>query len=41
MGNVLKMDKREQIRALLNMDWSYRAIEKATGIRRETNSKYD
>jgi transposase len=41
VGNVLKMDKREQIKALLNMNWSYRAIEKATGIRRETISKYD
>lgn len=35
------MEKQEQIKTLLNMNWSYRAIEKATGIRRETISKYD
>lgn len=41
MGNVLKMEKRHQIKALLKLNWSYRAIERATGIRRETISKYD
>jgi uncharacterized protein YerC len=41
MGNVLKMDKQQQIRALLDLGWSYRRIEKETGVRRETISKYD
>lgn len=41
MGNVLKMDKQQQIRALLELGWSYRAIEKEIGVRRETVSKYD
>jgi IS30 family transposase len=41
VGNVLKMEKQQQIKALLNLGWSYRAIENATGVRRETISKYD
>lgn len=41
MGNVLKMEKQNQIRALLELGWSYRAIEKEIGVRRETISKYD
>jgi transposase len=41
VGNVLKMVKRNQIRALLDLGWTYRAIEKATGVRRETVSRYD
>jgi transposase len=41
VGNVLKMDKQNQIRALLDLGWSYRAIERELGIRRETISKYD
>lgn len=41
MGNVLKMEKQNQIKALLGLNWTYRAIERATGIRRETISKYD
>jgi len=41
VGNVLKMEKQHQIKTLLDMGWSYRAIEKAIGVRRETISKYD
>jgi transposase len=41
VGNVLKMEKQQQIRALLELGWTYREVEKATGIRRETVSKYD
>ena len=41
MGNVLKMETKQQIKALLNLGWSYRAIEKTIGVRRETVSKYD
>ena len=41
MGNVLKMETKQQIKALLDLGWSYRAIEKTIGVRRETVSKYD
>jgi transposase len=40
MGNVLKMDKRQQIQALVTLGWSSRAISKETGIDRDTVSKY-
>jgi len=35
------MEKQHQIRALLELGWTYRAIERETGIRRETISGYD
>lgn len=41
MGNYLKMEKQQQIKALLQLGWSYRAIEREIGVRRETISKYD
>ena len=41
MGNVLKVEKQHQIKALLELGWSYRAIEREIGVRRETISKYD
>jgi transposase len=41
MANVLKMEKQILIRQLLDLGWSYRRIERETGIRRETISKYD
>lgn len=41
MGNVLKVEKQQQIKALLELGWSYRAIEREIGVRRETISKYD
>lgn len=41
MPNYLKMLKKQQILALLELDWSYRRIEAETGVRRETISRYD
>lgn len=41
VGNVLRMDKQQQIRVLLDLGWSYRSIERELGVRRETVSKYD
>ena len=41
MPNYLKMPKRSQILALLDLGWSYRRIEAETGVRRETVSGYD
>ena len=40
MGNVLKHEKQEQIRSLGRLGWSLRRIEEATGVRRETVSRY-
>jgi transposase len=41
MGNYLKMIDRQRIQALLDLGWSYRKIERETGVRRETISRYD
>ena len=41
MANYLKMKKRQQVIALLELGWSYRRIEAETGTRRETVSRYD
>ncbi len=41
MGNYLKMPDRQRIRALLELGWSYRRIERETGVRRETIAGYD
>ena len=41
MPNYLKMQKQQQVTALLALDWSYRRIEAETGVRRETVSRYD
>lgn len=41
MANKLKMEKRETILALLKLGWSYRRIERETGVRRETIARYD
>lgn len=41
MANVLKMEKRETVLALLKLGWSYRRIERETGVRRETIARYD
>lgn len=41
MGNYLKVPDRQRVLALLELGWSYRRIEKETGIRRETISGYD
>lgn len=40
MSNVLKREKREEIRALGRLGWSLRRIEEATGVRRETAGVY-
>jgi transposase len=41
MANHLKMPKKSQVLALLDLGWSYRRIERETGVRRETVSGYD
>ena len=41
MSNYLKMQKRQQVLALLELGWTYRRIEGETGVRRETVSRYD
>jgi transposase len=40
MANVLGSEKREQVLALGRLGWSLRGIEEATGVRRETASRY-
>src|SRR5216684_1055980 len=41
MPNYLKMPKKSQVLALLELGWSYRRIEAETGVRRETVGRYD
>ncbi len=41
MGNYLKMADKQRIQALLELGWSYRRIERETGVRRETIARYD
>ena len=41
MLNYLKMPKKAQVLALLELGWSYGRIEAETGVRRETVSRYD
>jgi transposase len=41
MPNYLKMPKKSQVLALLDLGWSYRRIEAETGVRRETVGRYD
>ncbi len=40
MGNVLKMEKLQQIQALVGLGWSNRAISAQTGVDRDTVAKY-
>jgi len=40
MGHVLDREKQQQIRALGRLGWSLRQIADATGVRRETVSRY-
>jgi hypothetical protein len=40
MGNVLSTAKRQQVLALGELGWPLRRIEEATGVRRETASRY-
>jgi len=41
VANYLKMLKRQQVLALLDLGWTYRRIEAETGVRRETVARYD
>ena len=41
MGNYLKMSDKRRVLALLELGWSYRRIERETGVRRETIARYD
>ena len=40
MGNYLQMADKQRIQALLELGWSYRRIERETGVRRETIARY-
>jgi transposase len=40
MGNVLSDEKKQQVLALGRLGWPLRRIEDATGVRRETSSRY-
>ena len=40
MGNQLKMADKQRIQALLELGWSYRRIQRETGVRRETVARY-
>lgn len=40
MGNILRMEKQQQIQALTNLGWGVRAISREIGINRETVAKY-
>ena len=41
MGNYLKMAEKQRILALLELGWSYRRIQRETGVDRETVARYD
>jgi hypothetical protein len=41
MGNYLKMSDKRFVLALLELGWTYRRIERETGVRRETIARYD
>jgi transposase len=41
MGHYLQTTTQNQVRALLALGWSYRRIERETGVRRETVARYD
>jgi hypothetical protein len=41
MGNYLKMTDKRRVLALLELGWTYRRIERETGVRRETIARYD
>src|SRR6266516_529883 len=41
MGNYLKMPDKRRVLALLELGWTYRRIERETGVRRETVARYD
>lgn len=41
MGNYLKMADERKIQALIELGWSYRRIQRETGVDRETVARYD
>ena len=41
MGNYLKMADKQRIQALLELGWSYRRVQRETGVDRETVARYD
>jgi transposase len=41
MGNYLKMADKQKVIALLELGWSYRRIQRETGIDRETAARFD
>lgn len=41
MANYLKMTDKRRIQALLGLGWSYRRIQRETGVHRETVARYD
>ena len=41
MGNYLKMADKQKIIALLELGWSYRRIQRETGVHRDTVARYD
>lgn len=41
MGNHLKMADKQRILALLELGWSYRRIQRETGVHRDTVARYD
>ena len=41
MGNYLEMADKQKILALPELDWSYRRIQRETGIDRETVARLD
>jgi hypothetical protein len=40
MGNVLRPEKQEHVRAIGRLGWTLRRIERVTGVRRETISTH-
>ena len=40
LANYLKMPKKQEVLALLALHWSFRRIERETGVRRETVAAY-
>ncbi len=41
MGNHLEMADRHRILALLELGWSYRRMQRETGVHRDTVARYD
>ena len=41
MGHYLQTNTQHRIQALLELGWSYRRIQKETGVRRETVARYE